>query len=1189
MRARIIIPMLFFLALAMAPVSAYTISGDKITYEGVFGKITQEPFLLEEISNEVELQFTSYFEEAEYLDIGFGFDIPNAKPTTALYFSPHTEYNEITYICDGFANWTVDPNYMWCWNEILDNDTQETYYELEYGHSFATGNVQTKTITWLQPYNVDYVDISDKFTKINYDWNGKNTWYFIENVEFQPDQTKVLKLFINALPDTETKYDIFVKRNEDSFTSAISNNKYVLLDPWINVSWDKCKNISITNLAGTIRNNEVHIQNITDIDYSLYGELRIVNKSCSDGGSYQPYQWLRNGTGWVQVLYYYTGATNTTWSVYYDNPTADQGNSTLRVYYNDASTNISDFTVADTGYAQATCPDAGSQTISNEVGVSIFSQGTGASNFNCGTHAYVTAGFNVTAQPLTILANQTVTKRNSGSGGYMGIGFFNSNSNNTRNSFDVFDSGSDYHHRSTIMEAGGSTVDSTDIEDINPLLNKLMKAYFTGSSFETYVNGTFYGKTQAYSGWEPSFVAYPEMYSIARANNDVLQANWTEFGVYVGNASMYMNPITTTLGSEETNSRPPLWSLNASTYPANYDATATVLNITWANGSATEVVNITDVYITSNYSGSNTSYNVALVTGNEITGNYSQTALIGAGTYFWGSNATSNLTTLNTTPDWLFTIGQYTSTCDVVTGHANDSTVTYPIAVTTYGTCDNPEGTWKLYMNGTDITAQNNTPLDWGAGQHYFVSNVTGTQNYTTFHSFIGLIINKGNLSNVSLMNITFNDSTPIQNEPVNVTCNIPVGITSNEFKLYNDTHEIGNVTGVVGTSGLGLFNFTCNSTGNANWTSGEATNSFTVVAPGGLLIDAVYDELTLGALTFNMTLFNSTFSSTSININNYNNDTVLGTLTATISADGYGTRSYYVTIAQNASFNLTGYLLPTASGQWVTLTVSNILEEPLEDSEINITRIMTSGVEIIAQGVTDSAGGYPFFLDPTNDYGISITKEEYEDKTTSLIPVETAYTIYLYQTIASAPSFFSYYGNISTSCAFTNASRTLSCTWNDTSTYLSAIWLNITQVDTTSSYQVCSNTSASSSGTMNCVLPSNYINKTYPWSLFGIFITDEDTTGIMLDSGAINVRTGTIDWGYVGLFASFLIILSGAMIGFEHGPAIGIVLTVAGLVASYYIGFIRAPEEGIILIISGLIAVAGLIISNIEKLEKDG
>ncbi len=1187
MRARhlIIIPIMF-LALFMSSVSAYTISGDKITYEGTLGKVTQEPYLLTDMSNEVELTFTSYFTETEYLDIAFGFNLPDAQPTTALYYNPHVVYTPRSFTCEGYANYTTNPNYMWCWkNKVVDNVTMEVEHHLIFEHAFDGGDVPSKTIYWNDEEQVDYTDISNKFAKIPYEWNGKNTWYVIENVEFNSGQMKTLKLDIDVLPNTVGKYDIFIKRNVDTFNWAIANDQYILLDPWWNATYPYCRNV-------TVANPKSDHQSYINLTYSAnmqgdFDDIRFVNTSCNNGGGALSYL-LRN-------------KTDNTWATY---DLLLDGTQNISVYYGNAGvasvSSVTDVWGADLGGYWTF--DIGAGTVAKDLsgnghdgtltGESWNATGVkgGMINFGTGRTVVVTVGdhADLESQSLTMVA---WVRRNTTQNQYTRIieKYWGAGSPFVSYNIDLYDAGGN-DVPSVGLGNGGiwSTAYATVLAD---QVWYMLVGTFDGTNVRKYINGSIEGAPVAHAvtvAYSAGALTIGNRFGSTTVNQ---MNGWLdEIQFYSRNLSdteisnMYAETEPTfTVGAEQTESaeQAPFWSLNISEYPANYDATSTTLSITWSNGSSGTVVNVSDVNITTNLTGSNVTNAVTNISGTELSGVYNLTDLVGAGTYFWYSSAGNNNSQSNTTSEWFFTIAKYASSCSIyANGLANDSNVTYPNLIIVYGTCDNPEGNWTLYKNvSVNISANNNTPSLYGVDYAFFKANVTASDNYTAASSFVAININQGNLSNVSHVNITYNVTDPtIQYNIVNITCNYPVGITQADFKLYNDTAQIGNTTAVWNASVLGTFNYTCNSTGNANWSSGSVNNTLTVAASGGLLITSVLDELTYAGITFNLTLFNDTFSSTSTNINSYNNDTVRGDLTATISADGYGTRTYYINIPVNTSYNFSGYMLEDSEGHWVSLTIKNLYEETIEDVEINMTRILPTGVEIMAQGITDSTGTYAFFLDNSYDYGINLTHVDYISKSTSLIPVLTAYNIYLEKDFYSQPSYWEYYKQLTVSCSgFDNTTRNVNCSWADTSGHLDTVFLVVREMNLTQSWELCNLNSSSSSGSLNCTLPAAN-NMTYTGVLYATFSSDPTMQslwgGVLHDLVIISFLT-------TGIIAAIIIIFITGFIGIASGsPILTVIGTLVGVGFSYILGFLTMTES------SGF-AVVGLIVAGVILIVK--
>lgn len=217
--------------------SAYTIDGDVVYWENSWGKISQYPHTLDDIKNTVYLNITSYIDTPKQIDTAFKFDTTNIRPSKAEYWSlnaPHEVpvYGNVSdYVyCEGIGaihndthvSCDIDGNvsYLYC-------PTPRWFTDIPHQCNYnVTAIVDYETQYWS-----DWVDISDSFEKIV---NESIIYYYITNVTFNPDETKQLKITINAEPNTEGKYDLFMKLTEDTIAEAKASGRWVELDPW----WD---------------------------------------------------------------------------------------------------------------------------------------------------------------------------------------------------------------------------------------------------------------------------------------------------------------------------------------------------------------------------------------------------------------------------------------------------------------------------------------------------------------------------------------------------------------------------------------------------------------------------------------------------------------------------------------------------------------------------------------------------------------------------------------------------------------------------------------------------------------------------------------------------------------------------------------------------------------------------------------
>lgn len=427
---------------------------------------------------------------------------------------------------------------------------------------------------------------------------------------------------------------------------------------------------------------------------------------------------------------------------------------------------------------------------------------------------------------------------------------------------------------------------------------------------------------------------------------------------------------TFSVGSEESVQYPPFWSSNTSSTPSNYSpSTYSTFNITWINGSVNSIVNTSTVNITLN----GVDYSMDLISGDGFNGVYGYQNILGAGSYYWNSTAENNASypQSNTSNIWSFTINKIVSSCSLTLTPTTPTQ--YNNTTTATCSCTNLEGTTKLYRNGTDITAQNATPVLLGVATYSYVCNTTETGNYTIATNSSSYVVNQG----YPPLDITFNTSSPaIIGGSILANCVYPAELSTG---FYNDTAGISKPY-IWNTSGFsaGIYNFTCNTTGNSNYTAGTVSESMVLTASGSLIVEQILDEKTLIPLTFNISIYNETFSSTENNIVSYNNNSVRGELTLAISSYGYIERNYYVNISENESANLTGYLLKSTEGVYIDFwgySSYNPLGE--ENAIANFSRFIGSAWTLVEQQKADYEGKGIIFLDPYAEYRINVSSED--------------------------------------------------------------------------------------------------------------------------------------------------------------------------------------------------------------------
>ncbi|MGB2601615.1 MAG: hypothetical protein WBD12_06400, partial [Candidatus Omnitrophota bacterium] len=169
----------------------------------------------------------------------------------------------------------------------------------------------------------------------------------------------------------------------------------------------------------------------------------------------------------------------------------------------------------------------------------------------------------------------------------------------------------------------------------------------------------------------------------------------------------------------------PVWSGNKTrpSTPATYSyGQAYEFNITWVDSG----VGVDSVLFEHNFTGSFVNSSESGSNGNEYYYDYTNLA---AGTYVWRSFANDTLDNRNISEQWSYVVTRADPTCTL---DVSFSPVSYGTQIYANCSCISTDSTATLYRNGTDVTAtENGTLVMLGAGNHYYVCNISQTQNFT--------------------------------------------------------------------------------------------------------------------------------------------------------------------------------------------------------------------------------------------------------------------------------------------------------------------------------------------------------------------------------------------------------------------------------------------------------------------------
>jgi len=219
--------------------SDYIIDGDLVYIDNNKTYISAYPHTISE-SGWIYFNITSKIYEGN-IDIVWGFNTSLMKPKKAELYKPELKNRIKSYICEGYFNYTRDPNHFWCYY----NNSNTSQLELIYERDFEWGNLAEKTVYWNETYLQEWKDYSHTFYSKNYDFGGMNKWYYIKNIPVQKNQGYLIRGFIE-IPrkggfspiKVDEKYWVAIKPSGETIQQAITNNHLYYLDPWINSSGD---------------------------------------------------------------------------------------------------------------------------------------------------------------------------------------------------------------------------------------------------------------------------------------------------------------------------------------------------------------------------------------------------------------------------------------------------------------------------------------------------------------------------------------------------------------------------------------------------------------------------------------------------------------------------------------------------------------------------------------------------------------------------------------------------------------------------------------------------------------------------------------------------------------------------------------------------------------------------------------
>jgi hypothetical protein len=291
------------------------------------------------------------------------------------------------------------------------------------------------------------------------------------------------------------------------------------------------------------------------------------------------------------------------------------------------------------------------------------------------------------------------------------------------------------------------------------------------------------------------------------------------------------------------------------------------------------------------------------------------------------------------------------------------------------------------------------------------------------------------------------------------------------------------------------------------------------------------------------------------------------------------GVRNYYMTADNTTNTTITLFLAPsslTSAIQFITkdqfgTALSNRIQHYLRYFPANNSYVL------VAMGETDANGAVVanIFTNGTTFYNIisfSPNGGTTIEKTWNAEPVycisgqSCSHDLTLNSNVSLPEYWTDVYNLVAYNCSYTNGTKTVACTYADSSGTSHTYNLTTRRLGWGNPVQVCTTTSTAASGTLLCTInDTNLTGSIYSWEF------RHHTDPLLLSSGMLDFRN--ISFKYVATGLAMLIILAFGLIGLFN-PAIGFILVPIGIAVASWFQFIDIPVG----VIAGLVLMGAIL-----------
>ena len=260
--------LLFAMLLLVSTASAYTIDNNTVYIDDANAYLSATPHTIAS-SGWVYFNLTSKVYTGD-LDLVWGFNTTQSKPTKAELYSPHwvnttsqhskTFYNVSSFeVYDGSnLNYGNAYNTNFSYTAVHEVTIHDENFE-PIGTEWIISNASfdsfvnvdgNYTITWHNRHDTWtlYKDYTQTFQSVTHDYQGYNKWYYVKNVPIVAGQDYMLRAWVEV-PITQSgssgKYYYAVKPSSETIAEAIAAGHFYALDPWWNSSWVNYKTHTI--------------------------------------------------------------------------------------------------------------------------------------------------------------------------------------------------------------------------------------------------------------------------------------------------------------------------------------------------------------------------------------------------------------------------------------------------------------------------------------------------------------------------------------------------------------------------------------------------------------------------------------------------------------------------------------------------------------------------------------------------------------------------------------------------------------------------------------------------------------------------------------------------------------------------------------------------------------------------------